>query len=146
MDVVSQYLKVHSRFVTKQSWIISVYAGIQAVFILLLPSKADIALSVASWSHSWWVSSALESGLHVLQFPSLGWYFVPNLRSGLCCCSSQMHKYLLWFGSESSLSQHQLQGGKSLSYCTREHAQEEKLVLCPSINQLLKLRLCSSDD
>lgn len=60
MDAVSQYLKVHSRFVTEQSWIISVYAGTQAVFILLLASKAEIALSAASWSHSWWVSSALQ--------------------------------------------------------------------------------------
>lgn len=114
MGAVSQYLKVHSRFLTGWSWIISVHAGIQAVFVLLLPSKADTAVSVASWSPSWWVSPALHSGLHVLLVTSLGWYFITKLRSGLCCCNSQMHKYLPWFGSESNLSQHQLQGGKSL--------------------------------
>lgn len=104
----------HSGFVTEQSWIISVYAGIQAVFILLPSNEVEIVLSVASWSHSWWVSSALQSGLDVLLVTSLSWYFMANLRSALCCCNSQVHKYLLWFGSESSLSQHHLQGDKCL--------------------------------
>lgn len=89
-------------------------AFIQAVFVLLPSSRADIVMSVASWSHSWWVSSALESGLGVLLVTSLGWYFMASLRSALCCCNSQMHKYLFWFGPESSLGQHQLQGSKSL--------------------------------
>lgn len=37
-------------------------------------------------------------------------------------------------------------GAKAFSCCTREQAREEKLVLWTSVNQFLKLRLCSSDD
>lgn len=42
MGTVSQYLKVHDRFVTEQSWIISINAGIQTVFSLLPYSKINV--------------------------------------------------------------------------------------------------------
>lgn len=42
MGAVSQYLKVHNGFVTKQFWIISINAGIQTVFSLLPYSKIKV--------------------------------------------------------------------------------------------------------
>lgn len=144
MGAVSQYLKVHSRFFDR------------AILnhLSLCRNSGCVYFTPTQQSRYGYECGQLESPLLgqlsspvscLAAFqPGLLFHDQPQVRSVLLQFTNAQILAVVWISQASaSIS---CRGAKAFSCCTREHAQEEKLVLWPSVNQLLKLRLCSSDD
>lgn len=94
MSTLTQYLKVHSRFLTENNPESSPF--MQEFRLCLV--YFHLAKEVLSWvwptkvrAERWGCSSDLETGLDFLLI--LGWYHGTALRSAVCCCRSQTRTY-----------------------------------------------------
>lgn len=142
MGAVSQYLKVHSGFFDRAILNhLSLCRNSGCVYFT--PTQQSRYCYECGQLKSQLVGQLCSPRLAAFQ-PGLVFHDQPQVRSVLLQFTNAQIFAVVWISQASaSIS---CRGAKAFSCCTREQAQEEKLVLRPSVNQLSKLRLCSSDD